>query len=89
MYQITYTLPTSKQTESHLLKMDKEQQELYDIIQNNFKGVALRKTGENIKTSLDCDGRVFNEALFIAKQHYLPPRSRCTNENLELIPPVC
>ena len=36
MYQITYTLPASKHTESHLLKMDQEQQELYDIIQNNF-----------------------------------------------------
>jgi len=35
MYQITYTLPASKHTESHLLKMDQEQQELYDIIQNN------------------------------------------------------
>ena len=36
MYQITYTLPASKHTERHLLKMDQEQQELYDIIQNNF-----------------------------------------------------
>ena len=36
MYQITYTLPESKHTESHLLKMDQEQQELYDIIQNYF-----------------------------------------------------
>jgi len=36
MYQITYTLPTSKHTQIHLLKMDQEQQELYDIIQKNF-----------------------------------------------------
>lgn len=36
MYQITYTLPTSKLTQTHLLKMDEEQQELYDIIQKNF-----------------------------------------------------
>ena len=36
MYQITYTLPNSKQTESQLLKMDEEQQELYDIIRKNF-----------------------------------------------------
>ncbi len=36
MYQITYTLPASKHTETHLLKMDQEQQELYDIIQKNF-----------------------------------------------------
>jgi transposase len=36
MYQITYTLPASKLTQIHLLKMDEEQQELYDIIQKNF-----------------------------------------------------
>lgn len=36
MYQITYTLPISKHTQKHLLKMDKDQQELFDIIQNNF-----------------------------------------------------
>ena len=36
MYQITYTLPTSKLTQTHLLRMDQEQQELYDIIQRNF-----------------------------------------------------
>ncbi len=36
MYQITYTLPASKHTETHLLKMDAGQQELYDIIQRNF-----------------------------------------------------
>jgi len=36
MYQITYTLPASKHTETNLLKMDEEQQELYDIIQKNF-----------------------------------------------------
>jgi transposase len=36
MYQITYTLPASKHTQTHLLKMDEEQQELYDIIQKNF-----------------------------------------------------
>ena len=36
MYQITYTLPASKQSPTHLLKMDAGQQELYDIIQRNF-----------------------------------------------------
>jgi len=36
MYQITYTLPVSKHTENHLLKIDQEQQELYHIIQKNF-----------------------------------------------------
>lgn len=36
MYQITYTLPSSRLTQTHLLKMDEEQQELYDIIQKNF-----------------------------------------------------
>jgi hypothetical protein len=36
MYQITYTLPDSKHTKSKLLKMDEKQQELYEIIQNNF-----------------------------------------------------
>jgi len=46
MYQITYTLPASKHTENHLLKMDQEQQELYDIIQKNFQGVPTLKTGK-------------------------------------------
>jgi transposase len=36
MYQITYTLPDSKQVKSKLLKMDEEQTELYNIIQENF-----------------------------------------------------
>jgi len=36
MYQITYTLPASKNSQTHLLKMDNEQQELYDIIQKYF-----------------------------------------------------
>jgi len=32
--------------ENHLLKMDQEQQELYDIIQKNFQGVPTLKTGK-------------------------------------------
>ena len=36
MYQITYTLPESKQTKSRLLNMDEEQSELYQIINKNF-----------------------------------------------------
>jgi len=36
MYQITYTLPESKQTKSQLLKMDDRQNELYQIIMKNF-----------------------------------------------------
>ncbi len=36
MYQITYTLPESKQTKSKLLKMDNQQAELYQIIMKNF-----------------------------------------------------
>jgi len=36
MYQITYMLPESKHTESHLLKMDDEQAELYQIIGKYF-----------------------------------------------------
>ena len=36
MYQITYTLPGSKQTKSKLLSMDEEQAELYRIIYKNF-----------------------------------------------------
>jgi len=36
MYQITYTLPESKQTKSKLLNMDKEQAELYQIVYKNF-----------------------------------------------------
>lgn len=35
MYQITYTLPESKQTKTKLLKMDNEQAELYQIIMKN------------------------------------------------------
>jgi len=36
MYQITYTLPDSKHTKSRLLKMDNEQEELYQMIKKNF-----------------------------------------------------
>ena len=36
MYQITYTLPESKQTHSRLLRMDDEQTELFEIINKNF-----------------------------------------------------
>lgn len=36
MYQITYTLPDSKQTQSRLLNMDEEQTKLYRIIKENF-----------------------------------------------------
>lgn len=36
MYQITYTLPESKHTKSMLLKMDNQQNELYQIIVKNF-----------------------------------------------------
>lgn len=36
MYEITYTLPDSKQTKSNNLKMDDQQAELYQIIQKNF-----------------------------------------------------
>jgi transposase len=36
MYQITYTLPGSKQTKSKLLNIDEEQAELYRIVCKNF-----------------------------------------------------
>ena len=36
MYQITYTLPDSKHTKSQILKMDKGQNELYEIINRNY-----------------------------------------------------
>lgn len=36
MYQITYTLPDSKHTKSKLLKMDSDQEELYQIINKKF-----------------------------------------------------
>jgi transposase len=36
MYQITYTLPESKQIKSRLLNMDEEQTELYRIVCENF-----------------------------------------------------
>lgn len=36
MYQITYTLPDSKQTKSRLLQMDEKQLELYQIMNENF-----------------------------------------------------
>jgi hypothetical protein len=37
MYQITYTLPEAKITKSRLLTMDAEQNELYKIINKNFR----------------------------------------------------
>lgn len=36
MYQLTYILPESKQTKTRLLKMDDQQNELYQIILKNF-----------------------------------------------------
>jgi len=36
IYQVTYTLPDSKQTKSRLLNMDEDQSELYRIICKNF-----------------------------------------------------
>jgi len=36
MYQITYQLPESKHVKTKLLKMDHDQQELYEIIRENF-----------------------------------------------------
>jgi IS4 transposase len=36
MYDITYKLPDSKQTKTKLLKMDEQQQELFEIIRRNF-----------------------------------------------------
>ena len=36
IYQVSYTLPESKQPQTKLLAMDNEQQELYDIIAKNF-----------------------------------------------------
>jgi transposase len=36
MYQLTFTLPDSKQSVNKLLKMDNQQSELYQIIQKNF-----------------------------------------------------
>jgi len=36
IYQITYTLPESKQTKSKLLNMDEKQVELYRIVCKNF-----------------------------------------------------
>lgn len=35
MYEITYTLPESKHTKSRLLKMDEQQEELFEIIDKN------------------------------------------------------
>lgn len=37
MYQITYILPESGHTKSRLLTMDREQHELYEIVQKNFR----------------------------------------------------
>lgn len=36
MYQVDYVLPDAKRKVSHLLKMDKQQQELYDLVKENF-----------------------------------------------------
>jgi transposase len=40
MYQIKYQLPDSKHIKTRLLNMDCEQNELFNIIQKNFQGVA-------------------------------------------------
>ena len=37
MYQLTYTLPQSGLTKTTLLRMDEEQQELYDIVTYRHK----------------------------------------------------
>lgn len=37
MYQVTYTLPESKQTKSRLLNMDEQQAELYQLVCKNFR----------------------------------------------------
>ena len=37
MYQIQYTLPQSKHTKSMLLKMDEQQQELIELVNNFFR----------------------------------------------------
>lgn len=36
MYDLTYTLPDSKHTKTKLLKMDADQQKLFDLVQMNF-----------------------------------------------------
>lgn len=36
MYQMQYTLPQSKYTKKILLKMDEQQQELMDLVDENF-----------------------------------------------------
>ncbi len=46
IYEITYTLPDSKHTKSKILKMDKLQTELYQILLRNLYGVATLKTGK-------------------------------------------
>lgn len=37
MYEVTYTLPESKQTKTRLLTMDEKQQELFDLTMRNFR----------------------------------------------------
>ena len=37
MYQLTYALPQSGYTKTTLLRMDEEQQELYDIVTYRHK----------------------------------------------------
>ena len=37
MYQVTYVLPDSKKRETNLLKMDEEQQELYNLVSRDCK----------------------------------------------------
>jgi transposase len=37
MYQLSYQLPNSKETKRQILKMDREQEELYDIVMNPKK----------------------------------------------------
>lgn len=44
MYELEYVLPHSKKKEKTILKMNREQQLLFNIVQK-IKGSALRKSG--------------------------------------------
>jgi len=48
MYQMTITLHESRHTKNIILKMEEDQTELVRIVNKNFSGDPLRKTGVNI-----------------------------------------
>lgn len=51
MYELNFVLPESMKNKNIILKMDKDHKLLKQIIDKNFQGAALRKTGKYQKTN--------------------------------------